>query len=173
MMRLLGLLFFVFIVSACDGQSISLGSSDSAGQALNEKAIEVGAIPDPSDVKLAGRFETRSELGTDKFCAVGEGGSQHKIGVLAVFGPESKCEGQGSARVKGEVITIDLTGQDSCRFDAEYDGISLRFPGAVPDGCASYCTPRASLAGTSYFIVEHGDENARKALGRDIEKLCS
>jgi hypothetical protein len=173
MMRLVSLLSCAFMVTGCDGQGISLGGGDSAGQALNEKAIEVGAIPDPSNVKLAGRFETRSELGTDKFCAVGEGGSQHKIGVLAVFGPESKCEGQGRARVNGEVITIDLTGQDGCRFDAEYDGISLRFPGALPDGCASYCTPRASLAGTSYYIVEHGNENARKALGRDIEKLCS
>ncbi len=172
MMRRSSIVLFAMILVSCDGKGISIGG-ENAGQALNEKAIEVGVVPDPRNIKLSGRFETRSELGTDKFCAVGEGAAEHKIGVLAVFGPESKCEAQGIARINGEKISVELRNQDSCRFDAEFDGISLRFPGALPDGCASYCTARASLAGTSYFMVEHGNENARKALGRDIEKLCS
>jgi hypothetical protein len=126
-----------------------------------------------ANVVLAGRFETRSELGIDKFCAVGESGSQHKIGVLAVFGPESKCEAQGTAQIRGEKVSISLSGQESCHFDAEFDGISIRFPGSLPEGCVAYCSARASFAGTSYFMVEHGNDNARKALGRDIEKLCN
>jgi hypothetical protein len=162
----------ILLLGGCDGETLSLGGSN-AGDELNKKAIESGVIPDPRNVTLSGRYETRSELGTDKLCAVGESGAQHKIGVLAVFGPESKCEGQGTASIKGEAINIKLNSQGSCNFDAEFDGISIRFPGALPDGCTSYCTPRASLAGTSYFMVEHGNENARKALGRDIEKLCS
>ncbi len=172
-MKLLSILPFLFLIlSGCDGQTI-LTDSGSAGKQLDKKAIEVGIIPDPNNVTLSGRYETRSELGTDKFCAVGESGSQHKVGILAVFGPESKCEAQGTAQVKGEKISLSLNGADSCRFDAEFDGISIRFPGNLPDGCASYCTARASFAGTSYFMVEHGNENARKALGRDIEKLCA
>jgi hypothetical protein len=168
----LSLPFALLCLSGCDGQTILVDGS-SAGQQLDKKAIEVGIIPDPDNVTLSGRYETRSELGTDKFCAVGEAGSQHKIGILAVFGPESKCEAQGTAQVKGEKVSLSLTNEDSCRFEAEFDGISIRFPGSMPEGCASYCTARASLAGTSYFMVEHGNENARKALGRDIEKLCS
>jgi hypothetical protein len=161
----------LYSLSACDGQTI-LTDSASTGQQLDKKAIEVGIIPDPNNVTLSGRFETRSELGTDKFCAVGEAGAQHKIGILAVFGPESKCEAQGTAQIKGEKIALSLNNQESCRFDAEFDGISIRFPGTMPGGCASYCTARASFAGTSYFMVEHGNINARKTLGRDIEKLC-
>jgi hypothetical protein len=168
----LGLPLALLCLSGCDGQTI-LVDGGSAGQQLDKKAIEVGIIPDPDNVTLSGRYETRSELGTDKFCAVGEAGSQHKIGILAVFGPESKCEAQGTAQVKGEKVSLSLTNEDSCRFEAEFDGISIRFPGSMPEGCASYCTARASLAGTSYFMVEHGNDNARKALGRDIEKLCS
>lgn len=158
-------------LTACDGPKLGLGGS-SAGDALDEKAIATGVIPDPANITLAGRFETRSELGTDKFCAVEQGGTQHKIGVLAVFGPESKCEAQGVARANGGKISLSFKGEGSCEFDTEFDGISIRFPGSLPEGCASYCTARASFAGTSYFMVEHGNDNARKALGRDFEKLC-
>ncbi len=147
-------------------------SSTRAGDALDQLAIEKGILPDINNLVFAGRFETRSELGTDKFCAVKKGGGSYKIGMLAVFGPESKCEAQGTARVNGEKVDITLNGKESCRFDAEYDGIELRFPGNLPAGCESYCTSRASFAGTSYFIVEPGDDNARATLGRDIDRLC-
>jgi hypothetical protein len=169
----LNLFVLILGLAGCDGQTLSMGGG-SAGQELDAKAIAVGVIPDPANVVLAGRFETRSELGTDKFCAVGDSGSQHKVGVLAVFGPESKCEAQGTARVSGgEKVSITFTGEENCQFDAEFDGISIRFPGSLPNGCAAYCSARATFAGTSYFMVEHGNDNARKALGREIEKLCS
>ncbi|NJM50375.1 MAG: hypothetical protein HC843_05330 [Sphingomonadales bacterium] len=145
--------------------------STEIGDALNKKAIERGILPDPDNLVFAGRFETRSELGTDKFCAVESSGG-YTIGVLAVFGPESKCEGQGNARLDGEKVQVTLSGKGDCSFDAEYDGVELRFPGSLNEGCESYCTARASLSGTSYFIVEEGDDAARRALGRDIERLC-
>lgn len=162
------------LLSACDSAKLpeSLGGGNEAGRALDERAIETGILPDSADRVIAGRFETRSDLGTDKFCAVKSGNSQFRIGALAVFGPESKCEAQGSAAINGEKIRITLSGKGKCSFDAEFDGIELRFPGAIEQGCASYCSPRASFSGTSYFMVEQGDTNARRALGRDIEKLC-
>jgi hypothetical protein len=145
---------------------------DSAGKELDVRAKSVGMLPDENNMVFAGRFETRSDLGTDKFCAVKSSKNNYNIGVLAVFGPESKCEGRGTASLTGEKVTVTLSGKDSCTFDAEFDGVGLRFPGAIETGCASYCSPRASLSGTSYFIVEQGDDNARRALGRDFEKLC-
>jgi hypothetical protein len=158
--------------SAKDASGTAPQASSETGQALDKLAIEKGILPDINNLVFAGRFETRSELGTDKFCAVKSGNKSYKIGVLAVFGPESKCEGQGTASVDGEKVRISLNGKENCRFDAEFDGIELRFPGGLEQGCESYCTARASLSGTSYFIVEQGDDNARRALGRDIELLC-
>jgi hypothetical protein len=158
--------------SAQDAGGDSPQSSSEVGQGLDRLAIEKGILPDINNLVFAGRFETRSELGTDKFCAVKSGDKNYRIGVLAVFGPESKCEGQGTASIDGEKVRITLQGKESCSFDAEYDGIELRFPGGVEQGCESYCSSRASLSGTSYFIVEQGDDNARRALGRDIELLC-
>lgn len=143
-----------------------------AGSALDRKAVAAGILPDAENLVFGGRYETRSDLGTDKFCSVKNGAKQYAIGALAVFGPESKCEARGTATISGERVKISLSGKGNCSFDAEFDGVELRFPGALEKECETYCTPRASFTGTSYFIVEQGAENARRALGRDFEKLC-
>lgn len=166
-------LLFVALLAACgENAPAGMGGGNDMGSALDEQAIATGIMPDPEEVEFAGRFETRSELGTDKFCAVGNGSKQFSVGFLAVFGPESKCEGKGTASVNGDKVRITLTGKGSCAFEARYDGIELRFAGAIESGCASYCSDRASLSGTHYFMIQPGDAAARNTLGRDIERLC-
>jgi hypothetical protein len=166
-------LICVALLAACgENTPAALGGGNEVGSALDEQAIKAGILPDPDEVGFAGRFETRSELGTDKFCAVSNGAKQFDIGFLAVFGAESKCEGTGTASVNGEKVRITLSGKENCAFDAHYDGIELRFPGSVESGCTSYCSERASLSGTHYFMVQPGDTAARNSLGRDIERLC-
>ncbi len=157
------------LLAACKVQE-EQKTSESASK-LDEQAIAAGILPDSNELSLAGQFETRSDLGIDKFCAVSSG-SDFDIGVLAVFGPESKCEARGTARAGEGSVTITLTGKESCKFSAEYDGVELRFPGAMEDGCDSYCSPRASFSGTSYFLIAQGDDAARKTLGRKIDRLC-
>lgn len=146
---------------------------NSAGAALDKLAIEKGVIPDPKGLSLEGRFEAQSEIGTDKFCAVSDGSANYRVGFLSVYGPESKCEGQGSASQEGDAIRITLAGKGSCSFTASYDGTILRFPGQVPDGCASYCSTNASMSGTRYYFVEPGADAAKRSLGREFERLCS
>lgn len=146
--------------------------SSEAGKALDKKAIDAGILPDPGDFRFGGRYETRSDIGTDKFCAVADGDKSYAIGMLAVFGPESKCEGRGTAVVDGETVKITLSGKGSCSFEAHYDGVELRFPGKIEAGCAEYCSPRASMSGTHYFMVEPGDSAARQSLGRELDRLC-
>jgi hypothetical protein len=162
----------VIFLSGCDsGSGGILGGGDS-GAALDQQAIAKGLLPDPGSRSLAGQYETRSEMGVDKFCAVETGGSS-RFGLLAVFGPESKCEGVGTAKFDGKRINLKFEGKKQCAFSAEYDGIVIRFPGSIGPGCASYCSPRASMSGTQYFLVEKGNESARRVLGREIERLCS
>lgn len=166
-------LLTLLLLAACDGKAPGvLGGNDDAGSALDEQAIAAGLLPDPDKLEFAGRFETRSDLGTDKFCAVSNGTRQFTIGVLAVFGPESKCESKGTAVIDRDRVRITLKGKQPCEFDAHYDGVELRFPGSMESGCVAYCSDRASLSGTHYFMVQSGDEPARRTLGRDVERLC-
>lgn len=146
--------------------------SSGAGSALDSQAVSAGILPDPKDVEFAGRYETRSELGVDKFCAVSNGSNSYKIGFLAVFGAESKCEGTGTATIDGENVRVVLNGKGKCAFNARYDGIELRFPGVVERECSTYCSENASMSGTHYFMVQPGNDAARGTLGRKIERLC-
>lgn len=158
---------------ACgDGLPFLWGGSDNAGMALDAKAIEAGILPDPKNSGLAGRYETRSDLGVDMFCAVERSGNNFAIGFLSTSGPESKCEGIGTAKVNGENVEISLNGQGPCKFTARYDGFELRFPAMLDSGCAQYCTNGVSFSGTPYFMIKAGSAAARATLGRDIERLC-
>jgi hypothetical protein len=170
-MRGLCLLLLTVPLLSCGDNSPKQAPATDASRALDEQAIAKGLLPDPEGRALAGRFETSSDLGVDKFCAVGDNG-RFDIGMLAVFGPDSKCEAQGRAEFADDKVRITLSGKESCSFDAEFDGIQLRFPGTVPTGCASYCSPRASMSGTAYYFTEPGNASARRTLGRDIERLC-
>ena len=165
------LIVAVLLLAGCSEKAPTIVGGNDAGSALDKRAVEVGIMSNPDEVELAGRFETRSDLGTDKFCAVGSG-SDFDIGFLSMSGPESKCEGRGSAQVEGGKVSITLSGKGDCSFDATYDGIELRFPGSLGSGCASYCSARTSFSGTHYFLIQPGDAAARNTLGRDIERLC-
>lgn len=161
----------VLLLVGCGEKAPTSVASDDAGSALDKQAVAVGIMPNPDKVELAGRFETRSDLGTDKFCAVGSG-SDFDIGFLSMSGPDSKCEGRGTAKVEDGKVSIALSGKGDCSFDATYDGIELRFPGSLESGCSAYCSPRTSFSGTHYFLIQPGDGPARNTLGRDIERLC-
>lgn len=172
-MKALSALLIMTALSACESKAPAVpnGATD-AGYALDRQAIKAGILPDPENLEFAGRFETRNDFGTDKFCAVADRTDGFKIGMLAVSGAASKCEGQGTATVDGDKVRISLKGKGECEFDAQYDGVELRFPASIASGCATYCTARANLSGTHYFMVQNGDEAARRTLGRDIDKLC-
>ena len=139
---------------------------------LEQAAIDAGVIPDIRNVTLSGAFERQSELGIDRFCAVGNDERGYQVGMLAVFGPESKCEGLGEAARAGEQVNIRLDSKEACSFEASFDGVELQIPGSLPESCASYCTPRATFSGVSFYLVGEGDAVARSTRGREIDSLC-
>lgn len=139
---------------------------------LEKAAIAAGVIPDIRNVTLSGAFERRSDLGIDRFCAVGNDPKGYQVGMIAVFGPDSKCEGSGEAERDGEAVRITLTSKKACSFTASFDGVELKLPGGLPEDCASYCSPRAGFDGVSFYLIGEGDAVARSTRGRDIANLC-
>lgn len=174
LMRISWLVAGALALTGCEAQDGAASSPDenSAGVAIEQSAIDRGLVPGPDTILFEGRYERRSDLGTDTFCALGDGGDGFVIGALAVYGPNSFCEGQGEAERDGEKVSIRFDEAGACRFEATFDGVELRFPGEIPRDCAKLCTARASFAGTSYFLVEDGADRAKAALGREIESLC-
>ncbi|HEY9092913.1 hypothetical protein [Parasphingorhabdus sp.] len=166
----------VFFLAACDpfGEEPNKDIPEVGTQlsSLEQAAIDAGVIPDVRNMNLSGAFERRSDLGEDRFCAVGNDKHGYQIGLLAIFGPDSKCEAIGAAERVGESVRISLDGKEKCRIVASFDGVELQFPGDLPQSCKSYCTPRAALDGVSFYLVGEGDAVARSTRGREIEILC-
>jgi hypothetical protein len=162
----------LLLLAGCEQAQIEAEPSSEQLSSLEQAAIEAGVIPDVRTVTLSGAFERQSDLGTDRFCAVGNDERGYQVGMIAVFGPASKCEGLGSAERDGENVQITLTSKKQCSFTASFDGVELKFPGGLEEGCSSYCSPRAGFDGVSFYIVGEGDALARSTRGRDIEELC-
>ena len=173
-------LCLALLLAACSDQPASVtdaeaavegNADDSVGRALDKAAVDTGIIPGESKIAFEGSFERRSDLGTDRFCAVAEG-NDYRIGLLTVYGADSQCEARGRATRDGEDVTITLDGKEECRFIAHFDGIELAFPGVLSEGCADYCSDRASMSGTSFYFVEQGQSAAAAQRGRKLERLC-
>ncbi|WP_420605447.1 hypothetical protein [Novosphingopyxis sp.] len=167
-------LVLLVLLGGCGGEQQAETPPDptGAGAALEKSAIARGVVPDPSAIELEGRFERRSDLGTDKFCAVRTGDKSYRIGILAVYGPGSVCEKQGEASPNGDGFELRFDGAKDCEVRASYDGVELRVDGNVPEACSAICDSRASLAGTSYYLVEPGAEAAKRTLGAEVDRLC-
>lgn len=165
------------LLAACNGTLEDNSQETQSSEDLDQAAINAGILTDPDNIKLEGRFETRNDIGTDKFCAIKNGDNDYRVGILAVFGADSFCEGRGEANLDGENLNISLNQSiretdENCEFTASFDGISLQLPGEMPEACAKFCNNRASLTGTQYFQVEIGDEPARQSRGREFRPLC-
>ena len=171
-MKQLAALVLGLLLTACGQEASNPEQAPADLSPLEEAAIDAGVIPDVRKVTLAGAFERRSDLGTDRFCAVGNDENGYQIGMIAVFGPAAKCEGLGEAERDGETVRITLNSEEKCSFTARFDGVELQLPGEVPESCASYCSPRAGFEGVSFYIIGEGDAVARSTSGRDFENLC-
>lgn len=179
--RLILLVLFFAILGCNNSENRNHKTEETQSSSdLDQAAIAAGILPDTNNIKLEGHFETRNDIGTDKFCAISDGDNRYTIGVLAIFGAESMCEGRGSALLDGEnvIIILDETVKNkndddvTCEFTASYDGITLQFPGEIPESCAKFCNNRASLSGTGYYLTEEGNESARKSKGQKLKPLC-
>ena len=165
-------LFLALFLAACGPGQPDSDKAVAEPSPLEQAAIDAGVIPDVRTMTLAGAFERRSDLGTDRFCAVGNDENGYQIGMIAVFGPAAKCEGLGEAERDGEAVRMTLNSEEKCSFTARFDGVELELPGDLPDSCESYCSARAGFEGVSFYLIGEGDAVARSTSGRDFENLC-
>lgn len=165
------------LLLGCSGADDNFEKETESSADLDQAAINAGILPDPDNIILEGRFETRSDIGIDKFCAIKTDDNDYSVGILAVFGADSHCEGRGNAVLQGEnlIVTLDEAAKnidENCEFTAIFDGISLQLPGELPLLCAKFCNNRASLSGTQYFLTDEGNDNARGLEGKTLKPLC-
>ena len=135
------------LLVACSEQSAT--TEGAAGPALEDAAIARGLVADPDAVPLTGLFARDA----DRLCLRARRGEAAIVGVSIDYGTGNGCSARGTATRVGGGMAIDLG--NACRFDAEYDGDVIRFPGALPEGCADLCRGNASMAGMAAERLSH------------------
>lgn len=162
------------LLAACDsGPAPASDPAPTPSGDLEEAALEAGLVVDPDSLDLEGAFERHSDLGTDRFCAVRTGDRRYAVGMRAVFGADSACQGRGTATLDGESVTITIPAKgEDCVIAARFDGTQLALAGEVAPACAQLCDDRASLAGVDFLLAESGADAARAELDGEGEPLC-
>jgi len=163
-MRAAALLAALALAACSGGQS---GGNAQAPQDLESAAIERGLVRDPDDSDLTGLYARD----TDRICIV-RTGSAYKIGAYVDYGERITCSGSGSVERDGGTLRIALGKDGACRFEAQYDGEHIKFPGVLPDACKSLCARRASFTGLE--VARLSESGAEAAAMRDAggRRLC-
>ncbi|MBB5686920.1 hypothetical protein [Sphingobium boeckii] len=154
------------------GCSSGAATDDRAGGNLEAAAIATGVIPDPATAPVEGLYEHVGEAATDKLCLIGAG-DRYRLGISVHLGRNVACHAQGRAERKGEALMITLEGKGDCRFAAAFDGEEVRIPGAVPQGCGSYCTGDNSISGVALGKSSAEPADALAARDNDGAPLCT
>ncbi|ATY31392.1 hypothetical protein [Sphingomonas psychrotolerans] len=160
-MRVLAL---ALLLAACSGGQE--GGNAPAPQDLESAAIERGLVRDPDDSDLTGLYARD----TDRVCVV-RAGSAYRIGAFVDYGDRITCSGSGTVERSGATLKVAL-GKQGCRFDAQYDGDRIKFPGTLPDACKPLCARRASFTGLE--VTRLSESTAEAAAMRDASgrRLC-
>jgi hypothetical protein len=157
----------VALLLALAGCSGGEGSNSTQPQDLESAAIERGLVRDPDDGAIEGLYARD----TDRICIV-RTGSAYRIGAYVDYGDRITCSGAGTVTRSGETLRITLGEGDACSFEARFDGDHIRFPGAVPAGCARFCARRASYAGLEVSRLSESAAEAAAMRDSNGRRLC-
>ena len=144
-----------------------------AGQGRAASAPAAAPAPArPSDAPgLAGLYQGGNPAQPNQLCIADKGDSTQF--ALNVWGPNmTACSGAGLAKAEGGRVTLTMTGDSACAVIAEVKDGKLVLPSSVPQGCAYYCSPKASFAGAAFTLKEAGAAGAAKAKDVAGDPLC-
>ena len=158
-------LLSLFLLAACSEGAPS-GQPQQAAD-LETAAIERGLVRDPKDTEIAGLYARD----TDRVCIVPDSGG-YRIGAFVDYGDRITCSGTGTASRVGETLHVELGEDDSCSFNARFDGEKISFPGTLPDGCAKFCARRASYAGLEVSRMSESIAEASEMDDSRGRRLC-
>ena len=103
-------------------------------------------------------------------CTIRDGFS---VGIFVDYGDEQWCSGTGTARKSGETLSIALARAPGCSFSARFEGDRIILPGALPEGCASLCSGRASMAALDVRQLSDSVSEARTMRDAKGRLLCN
>lgn len=164
-----GVLIGLAVLAGCSDRSAEhdVAAATGAGAELEAAAIAAGVVADPNSTDPTGLYAR----GSDRLCVL-PAAENFRIGIDVDYGDGQRCSATGAAERDGERLHVRLEGKRDCDFDARFEGDRVVFPGKLPDGCASYCSGRASLAGMEADRLSDSASEARAMRGAGGKLVC-
>ncbi|MEA3017715.1 MAG: hypothetical protein QOI38_2437 [Sphingomonadales bacterium] len=171
-------LLLTLLAAACQPQDAMTdnGVPASTAAAPGETAPATPATPAQAvqTATLTGLYEGPAAAGgRSQMCMVDRaaGGTRFAI-VLRGPGSES-CSGDGSAVRQGNVLRLNMAGDEACTVEARIEGGRIAFPATTAPGCAYYCSRGARFAGATFDKTGGRAEDAMRAEDLVGDRLCA
>lgn len=130
-------------------------------------AATASAAPAADEV-LAGLYEgPGTGLRRNRMCIVPGAGAQPRFGLVVWGQGDTSCTMTGEARRSRSGLRLEA--DPECAFEVQLQGATITLR-ALPQGCAYYCGPSASLDGARFDKVTDGDP--RQAVDLMGDPLC-
>jgi hypothetical protein len=169
------IVFLPLLLTACGAQDsmTNNGAPASTAGAPGESAASSTPAAAVQTASLTGLYESGPAERRNQMCVVDRATGDARFG-LVVWGAGSEgCSGAGAAVRQGDVLRLTMSGDEACTIEARIEGTRVSFPGAVPPGCAYYCSRGARFAGAAFDKTGGTAEDAMRAQDLAGDRLCS
>ena len=122
---------------------------------------------------LTGLYEARGGgEQSARMCMVSAQSGETSFGIVTETPGGASCGGAGKAVREGDVLRLTMGGDEACVIEAQIAGTQVTLPSSLAEGCAYYCGPGATLAGTVFEKIGGTAEDAMRALDLAGDPLC-
>jgi hypothetical protein len=103
---------------------------------------------------------------------ISEGSGAASFGIVTEAPNGGSCGGAGEAVREGNVLRLAMAGDEECAIEAQIEGTQVTLPASLPEGCAYYCGPGATLAGIAFEKTGGTVEDAMRTTDLAGDPLC-
>ena len=108
----------------------------------------------------------------NQLCILDQGTGNARFGLVVWGAGDDSCSGDGIAVRQGDVLRLDMAGDEECRIETRIAGTRVTLPASLPEGCSYYCASGARLTGVAFDKVGGTAEDAARARDLVGDPLC-
>jgi hypothetical protein len=123
--------------------------------------------------ELTGLYEGSPGERRDQLCVIDRATGNSRFGLVTWAEDGRNCSGVGHAVREGGTLRLTMAGDEECAIEAAIDGGTVTLPQQIPEGCAYYCGPGASLSGVRLEKTGGTAEDAMRATDLVGDPLCA
>lgn len=151
-------LLLISVLAAC-------GDGDVTGARDSRQPVQTGDLT--GLYEAGGGGEQRGRM-----CMIPAPAGVTAFAIVTETPDRGSCGGAGEAVREGSLLRLAMGGDEECVIEARIAGTQVTFPQRLPEGCAYYCAPGASLAGATFEKTGGTADDAMRAPDLAGDPLC-